>query len=110
MFTELYLRTTNPDISLIQLMKSNGTLMLVSIIFHTIIYLGFANLVSFIFFNSGLSYRINMRLTVVLLFIMFFGYIGRYYHVQDVYRAYKYDKQLTRAHLDKLYISWIFIG
>ena len=110
MFTELYLRSTDPEISLNQLLKENIGLIIISVIFHTIVYLGFANLVSFVFLNRGLSYRINMRLTVVLLLIMFFGYIARYYHVHEVYRAYNYDKQLTRTHLDKLYVGWIFIA
>jgi Ca2+/Na+ antiporter len=110
MFTELYLRSTDPEISLNELLKENIVAIIISVIFHTIVYLGFANLVSFVFINRGLSYRINIRLTVVLLLIMFFGYIARYYHVQDIYRAYNYDKTLTRTHLDKLYIGWIFIG
>ena len=110
MFTELYLRSTDPEVSLIQLFKTMWNLILISVIFHTIVYLGFANLVSYVFFNRGLSYKINVRLSVVLLLIMFFGYIGRYYHVREVYRAYNSDRGLTRTHLDKLYIGWIFIA
>jgi len=110
MFTELYLRSTDPEISLNQLLKENIGSIIISVIFHTIVYLGFANLVSFVFLNKGLSYKINIRLTVVLLLIMFFGYIGRYYHVRDVYGAYNSDIGLTREHLDKLYIGWIFIA
>jgi len=110
MFTELYLRSTDPEISLNQLLKENIWAIMISVIFHTIVYLGFANLVSFVFLNRGLSYKINIRLTAVLLLIMFFGYIGRYYHVRDIYGAYNSDRGLTREHVDKLYIGWIFIA
>jgi hypothetical protein len=83
---------------------------LASVIFHTLVYAFFLNLASFIFFNKPLSYAVNTRLVIALLFIMFFGYIARYYHVKNIYKAYAYDKEKTRIHCDKLYIGWIFIA
>jgi hypothetical protein len=41
---------------------------------------------------------------------MVFGFIGRFYHVKDVYHAYNENMEKTREYLDKLYITWIFIS
>jgi hypothetical protein len=110
MFTELYLSTTNPNLSLSEMISRNTVPLLISIVFHTIVYMLFANIVSYIFFGKLLSMKINNRLFIILLLIMSFGYIGRFYHVKDVYRAYNKDMVKTRNHLDKLYIGWIFIA
>ena len=110
MFTELYLSTTNPNISLSEMISRNTVPLLISILFHTILYMLFVNMVSYIFFGKLLSMKINNRLFVILILIMTFGYIGRFYHVKDVYQAYNKDMTNTRAHLDKLYITWIFIA
>uniref|UniRef100_A0A6C0HYE9 Uncharacterized protein n=1 Tax=viral metagenome TaxID=1070528 RepID=A0A6C0HYE9_9ZZZZ len=110
MFTKLYLNTTDPTVSLLNVLKQNAGMIIVSVIFHTILYTVTFNLASFIFSGKILSQTINMRLIVSFLFIMFFGYIGRYYHVKDIYSAYSKNMEKTRNHLDKLYITWIFIG
>jgi hypothetical protein len=111
MFTKLYLDTTNPNLSLSQFFQPTIFFpMLVSILFHTIIYTLFCNMVSFIFFDKILSNSINKRLILCLLPIMFFGFIGRFFHVKEIYRAYNGNMEKTRNHLDKLYISWIFIS
>jgi hypothetical protein len=110
MFTKLYLKTTDPKITLQQMLQENMAMILVSTIFHTIVYVAFANLASYIFFGKYLSVGINMRLTASLLFIMFFGYIGRHYHVKEIYNAYNKNTDKTRNHLDRLYIGWIFIA
>jgi len=110
MFTELYLKTTDPKGSLTSVLKENMMGIMVSVLFHTIIYWGFVQLVSFIFLGRGLSSAVSVRLLVALVLIMFFGYIGRYYHVKDVYNAYGHDMVKTRAHLDRLYVGWIFIA
>jgi hypothetical protein len=110
MFTELYLHTTNPKITLFDMFRENLGSILVSVVFHTVIYSLTLNVASFIFFGKFLSSAVNVRLSVVLLFIMFFGYIARYYHVKDIYGAYRGDIEKVRAHCDRLYIGWIFIG
>ena len=111
MFTKLYLDTTNPKLSLSDLFgpKILGP-MIISIIVHTILYTLFCNMVSWIFFGSVLSNKINMRLLICLIPIMIFGFIGRFIHVKDIYNAYNGNMEKTRNHLDKLYISWIFIS
>jgi hypothetical protein len=110
MFTELYLNTTNPKTSLLQMMQQNIVPIIISVLFHTLVYAAAANIASYIFTGKYLSVGINTRLLTILLFIMFFGYIGRYYHVQDVYNAYAENMEKTRNHLDRLYIGWIFIA
>ena len=110
MFTKLYLSTTNPKISLSEMISQNAVPLLVSIVIHTILYMLFINLVSYIFFDKLLSMKINNRLFIILILIMTFGYIARFYHVKDIYEAYNKDMVKTRTHLDNLYITWIFIA
>ena len=110
MFTELYLSTTNPNQTLSNMIYQNSRSLFVSILFHTIVYMMFANLVYYIFFGKRLSIKINKRLFVILMMIMVFGYIARFYHVKEIYQAYDKDMVKTRNHLDKLYIGWIFVA
>jgi len=110
MFTELYLHSTDPKISLERMIRENYGLLILSILLHTIIYSSFLNLVSFIFFGKILSSIINIRLILTLLMIMSIGYIGRYYHVKDIYSAYGENMEKARAHIDQFFISWVFIG
>ena len=111
MFTELYLQTTEPKLPFSQFIRfSLIKNIMVSTIFHTIIYASFVNLLSFIFTGKLLSTSINYRLLVSLLFIMLFGFVGRFFHVKEIYKAYNYDLEKTRDHLDKLYITWLFIS
>jgi len=111
MFTKLYLETTNPQLKSHQLfLPTIFVPMLFSVLFHTIIYTLFCNIVSYIFLNKILTNQINIRLVIALISIMVFGFIARFIHVKDVYSAYNGDMVKTRNHLDKLYISWIFIS
>ena len=111
MFTKLYLQTTNPKLPFITLFKPKLLFhIIISVIIHTIIYTVFCNLVSYIFFGKLLSKTINIRLIISLLIIMFFGFFARFLHVKEIYKAYNYNLEQTREHLDKLYISWIFIS
>ena len=111
MFTKLFLQTTNPNLSLNELFNANMTTrILISDIFHTIIYASFFNLANYIFFGKLLSNVINIRLIVSLFIIMLVGYYARFFHVKDIYKAYNYDLERTRNHTDKLYISWLFIA
>lgn len=110
MLTKLYLDTTNPKSTFTELFSNNMYPLLVSIIFHTILYVLFVNMTYFIFFGRLLSMKINNRLIIALLIIMALGYVGRFYHVKEIYGAYNNDITKTRNHLDKLYISWIFLA
>ena len=110
MFTKLYLSTTNPKNSLYEMISQNSGPLLISIILHTILYMLFFNVFNYIFFDKLLSIKINNRLFIILILIMAFGYIARFYHVKDIYQAYNKDMVKTRTHLDNLYITWIFIA
>jgi len=111
MFTDLYLQTTDPKLPFSALFRMNiFKNIILSVIFHTIIYAGFFNLASYIFFGKFLENKVNIRLIISLLLIMFFGFFARFAHVKEVYRSYNYDAVKTREHLDKLYIGWIFIS
>jgi len=110
MFTDVYLRTTDPTVSFSRMIHDNIEGIILSTLFHTFIYCVFANLTSYVFFGEILSFKIQYRLAISLLLIMFFGYMARFFHVKEVFQAYHRDKEKTKEHLDKLYISWIFIG
>ena len=111
MFTKLYLDTTNPKLQFRQLYQQSIFVPIIfSVIFHTIIYTLFCNIGSYVFFGKILSNEVNKRLVFALLPIMFYGYFARFFHVKDIYNAYNGDMTKTRNHLDKLYISWLFIS
>jgi len=111
MFTKLYLETTNPKLTLSEFFSPKVlTMVIFSVLFHTIIYLLFFNIVSLIFFGKVLSSRINARLVGSLLLIMFFGFIGRLLHTKEIYAAYDEDMKKTRKYIDNHYISWVFIS
>lgn len=111
MFTKLYLDTTDPQLSLYDMFTPRIFLpMVLSVVFHTLIYISGINLVYWIFLGKVLSNRINARLLFLLFVIMFFGFFARYFHVKDIYRSYNKDDEKTRRHMDRLYISWIFIS
>lgn len=110
MFTKLYLDSTNPKLTLSQLFSENIRPIIMSVVFHTLVYALFFNMASYIFMGSFLSSRTNMRMIIALALIMFFGYIGRFYHVKDIYNAYNGDMEKVRNHLDKLYITWVFVA
>jgi len=110
MFTKLYLDTTNPKLKLYELFKPKILFpMIGSIVFHTLVYTLFCNLVSYIFMSKLLSKQVNTRLVISLIIIMIFGFIARFYNVKDIYQTY-HNMKKTREHLDKLFISWIFIS
>lgn len=111
LFTKLYLDTTNPKTKIKELLRPPILVpMMFSIIFHTVLYILFCNMVSFIFWDKMLSAKINKKLVVFLVPIMIFGFIGRFFHVKEIYRAYGNNMDKTREHLDKLYIGWIFLS
>jgi dolichyl-phosphate-mannose--protein O-mannosyl transferase len=111
MLTKLYLETTNPKLSWSTFFSTKiVSLIIISVIFHTILYTLFCNIVNFIFFGKLLSKKINIRLILCLIIIMFFGYIGRFIHVKQVYRDYNYNYEKTKEYLNIHYNSWIFIG
>lgn len=111
MFTDLYLQTTNPKLSFRDLFHHDiFTNIVLSVLFHTALYIGFCNAVSYIFLGRFLKQIVMIRLVLFLLVVMFFGFFARFIHVKEVYKAYHDNLVKTREHLDKLYIGWIFIS
>jgi hypothetical protein len=111
MFTDLYLQTTDPNLPIGDLLSPTiFKNIIMSMIVHTIIYASFFNLASYIFLGKILSSIVNTRLIISLLLIMFFGFFGRVYYVKEIYRAYDYDVIKARRHVDKFFISWVFLS
>jgi len=77
---------------------------------NTTVYTIILNLASYVFLGRILNSNINIRLIVVLIIIMIFGYIGRNMHSREVYRAFHGDEKKTRKFLNQHYNSWIFLG
>lgn len=110
MFTDLYFKTTDPQIGFSVFVKENLRGISLSILFHTVIYVLFLNLVSYIFLNKPLTLKINVKLVISLFIIMILGYIARFYQVKDIYQTYENNLEQTRKHIDKAYVTWVFLG
>ena len=111
MFTKLFLITTDPSLTWNTFFSFNVfSMIILSIIFHTIFYTSFCNIVSYIFYGKVLSNTVNTRLISSLLIIMLFGYIGRLTHVKEVYRDFDRNYEKTKEFVQQHYNSWIFIA
>ena len=111
MSTKLFLETTNPKLTWNEVIKKNLIFSIfISIILNTTVYTIILNLTSYVFLGRILSNNINIRLIMVLIIIMIFGYIGRNMHSREVYRAFHGDEKKTRKFLNQHYNSWIFLG
>jgi uncharacterized protein YqhQ len=111
MSTKLFLETTNPKLTWNEVIKKNLIFSIfLSIILNTAVYTIILNLTSYVFLGKILSNNINIRLIMVLIIIMIFGYIGRNMHSREVYRAFHGDEKKTRKFLNQHYNSWIFLG
>ena len=111
MSTKLFLETTNPKLTWKEVVKKNIIFSIfLSIILNTTIYTIILNLASYIFLGRILNNKINIRLIMVLIIIMIFGYIGRIMHSKEVYKAFHGDEKKTREFLNQHYNSWIFLG
>jgi len=111
MFTEVFLATTDPNLTFSQVFRSQLFVQIAaSIVFHIIIYVAFLNLVSAIFSGKPLAFVINQRLVAALLVIMVGGYMARACYVKEIYRAYRGNDAQAREHVDKVFTTWIFIG
>lgn len=111
MFTKLYLETTDPKLSLNDFLSVTILFMIIiSVMFHTLLYAGFCNLAFYIFYGKLLNRDINIRLTFSLILIMLLGYIGRFIHAKEVYADFNYNYEKTKQYLEMHYNSWIFLG
>jgi hypothetical protein len=107
MFTTLYLHTTDPRIPW---QEWPLRALVASIVFHTVVYAAFFNLASFVFYGHALRLDVNARLVVALLVIMTFGFLARFQHVQEIYRAFNHDLLKTRKHCDHVFLTWFFMS
>jgi hypothetical protein len=111
MFTKLFLLTTDPKLRWSSFFSvSIFSMITISVLFHTIIYALFCNIVSYIFYGKILSKIVNIRLCIALLLIMFFGYIGRLMHAKEAYNDFNDNYDKTKNYIQQHYNSWIFIG
>ena len=104
MFTDLYVETTNPKLTLseflsVRLLNKMAT----SVLFHTILYVVALNMVSYVF-GGTLSLDVNIRLSIFLVVVMSFGFVARFYRVKEIY---KYE---GKDHVDRAYITWFFLS
>ena len=107
MFTDLYLETTNPNLTLSDFFSLRLlSKMFTSILFHTILYLVSFNAVSIVLFSNPLTFDMNIRICVFLVFVMAIGFLARMYHVKEIY---KYEEN-GKEHVDKAYITWYFLS
>jgi membrane protein YdbS with pleckstrin-like domain len=106
MATKLYLETTNPNSKLSRPSIVFG--ITISVILHTVVYTLFFNLVSYIFTGRTLSGKINKRLVIALIVIMYLGFIGRYYRAKDAYKAFNGDAARTQEYMNQGYVNWVF--
>ena len=104
MFTDLYVETTNPKLTLSEFLSVRLlTKMALSVLFHTILYVVALNMVSYVF-GGTLSLDVNIRLSILLVLVMSFGFVARFYRVKELYH---YG---GKEYVDKAYITWYFLS
>lgn len=108
MLTEVYLKTTDPKTTLLEIYTSYKTWF--SIIFHTLIYSISLNIIKYSLTRKIFSLNTNIRISILLFIIMTIGYSARYLRVQDIYKANNKNEEKTRNHCDKAFITWFFLA
>lgn len=104
MFTDLYVETTNPTLTLSEFLSVRLlTKMATSVLFHTILYVLSLNMASYVF-GYKLSSDINIRLSIFLVLVMSLGFVARFYRVKELYH---YG---GKEYVDKAYITWYFLS
>lgn len=107
MFTDLYLETTNPRLTLSEFFSARLlSKMTASVLFHTILYLVSFNIGNYVLFGTSLAPDVNIRIGIFLVLVMAFGFLARFYHVKEIYR---YEEK-GKEHVDKAYITWFFLS
>ena len=104
MFTDLYVETTNPTLTLSEFLSARLlTKMASSVLFHTILYVLALNMVSYVF-GDTLSFDVNIRLSIFLVLVMTLGFVARFYRAKELYH---YG---GKEYVDKAYITWYFLS
>lgn len=105
MFTKLYLDTTQPGQEPSSLLRDQR--IYASAFVHTMIYMVLIAMISSVFSVKKIDY---INLFVVSMIIQIIGYPARAWHVNEIYKSYGENQEAAREHVDKHYISWVFIG
>ena len=108
MLTDLYLKTTNPLLSYLNLFKMFPDILL-SILLHTIIYSASLNAVNYIFLGKFINIIINTRIICALIIVMIISFIARLWHSKEIYKTYN-DLDKTKKHVDQAYVTWYFLS
>lgn len=108
MFTDVYKKTTSPNVTVEKALRSPQVWASVS--FHTLMYYIFVYIIYWAFVGKGLPVGVSQRVLIVLGLTMIFGYIARVMFIKQIYKSYGYDTLAAREHIDKHFIHWIFIG
>jgi hypothetical protein len=108
MFTKLYLDTTSPGLTPKGILRDQRIYW--SALFHTIMYLFLFEIMSVVFFGKLLPQSTAVKFLALVGGLQVLGYAARVEHVNRVYETYGDDKDAARAHIDKQYITWFFIG
>ena len=104
MFTDLYVETTNPKLTLSEFLSVRLlNKMAASVLFHTILYVVALNMVSYVF-GDTLSLDVNIRLSIFLVLVMAIGFVARVYRVKELYH---YG---GKEYVDKAYMTWYFLS
>ena len=105
MFTDLYVETTNPKLTLSEFLSARLlNKMATSVLFHTILYVVALNMVSYVLMGDTLSLDVNIRLSIFLVLVMSFGFVARFYRVKELYH---YG---GKEYVDKAYMTWYFLS
>jgi|688.fasta_scaffold1854998_1 hypothetical protein len=109
MFTQLYLDTTNPEVSYTTFFQWD---ILHRIFISTLVHV-FMYILAIQLFAYAVSYSISpsmvRRCVVVLMVVMLGGFMARFWHAKEIYATYN-DLYQTRQHMNQQYISWIFMS
>lgn len=111
MFTKLFLETTNFRLSWKQFFSINiWYMIIISVLFHAIVYTSFINIINYIFTSKILNTKINTRFIGFLIILMICGYISRFLHVKSVYQDMNKNELKTNEYINTHYNSWMFLG
>ena len=105
MFTDLYVETTNPSLTLSEFLSARLLKkMAASVLFHTILYVLSFNMASYVLLGDTLSSDVNIRISIFLVVVMSVGFVARFYRVKELYH---YG---GKEYVDKAYITWYFLS
>jgi fumarate reductase subunit D len=103
----LYQETTDPKLKW-SVFFGGGiqSKIILSIVIHVFLYVMGLNLFVVSLYGRMLTKRQNARFCIILVIVMWVGYIGRLAHVKSIARVY----QNPTAFINQHYNSWIFLG